>query len=61
MKLPTIEGPPEAGEPKRPLGKSMLWFAALWIGGGLAVATAAYALRALILERACREALILGN
>lgn len=49
MKLPTIEGPPEAGESKRPLGKSMLWFVALWIGGAAAVATAAYALRALIL------------
>ena len=35
MKLPTIEGPPEAGAPKRPLGKSLIWFAALWIGGAL--------------------------
>lgn len=49
MKLPTIEGPPEAGEPKRPLGETLLWFAALWIGGALSVALAAYGLRALIL------------
>ena len=49
MKLPIIEGPPEPGDPKRPVGKSMLWFAALWVGGFGAVAAAAYALRALIL------------
>lgn len=49
MKLPTIEGPPEAGEPKRPLGKSLVWFVALWVGGAAAVAIAAYGLRALIL------------
>lgn len=49
MKLPTIDGPPEAGAPNRPLGKSMLWFAALWIGGAAAVAIVAYGLRALIL------------
>lgn len=49
MKLPTIEGPPEGGEPKRPLGRSLLWFVALWIGGLLSVAVVAYALRALIL------------
>jgi hypothetical protein len=49
MKLPIIEGPPGPGDPKRPLGLSLLWFAALWVGGGAAVAVVAYALRALIL------------
>jgi hypothetical protein len=49
MKPPTIEGPPGPGDPKPPLGKSMLWFAALWVGGVLAVAAVAYALRAMIL------------
>ena len=49
MKLPTIEGPPESGEPKRPLGRSLLWFAGLWVAGLVTVATVAYALRALIL------------
>ena len=49
MKLPIIEGPPEPGDPKRPVGKSMLWFAALWVGGLGTVAATAYALRALIL------------
>ena len=46
---PIIEGPPEAGEPRRPLGKRVLWFAALWLGGLIAVAVIAYGLRALIL------------
>ncbi len=49
MKLPTIEGPPEEGEPKRPLGRSLIWFVALWVGGLASVAVVAYALRALIL------------
>lgn len=49
MKRPIIEGPPEPGDPRRPLGKSLIWFAALWVGGLVAVATVAYALRALIL------------
>lgn len=49
MKLPTIEGPPEAGDPKQPLGRKLIWFAALWVGGAGTVAIAAYALRALIL------------
>jgi len=44
-----IEGPPEDGEALRPLGKRLLWFAALWVGGLVAVAIAAYGLRALIL------------
>jgi hypothetical protein len=46
---PIIEGPPEPGEARRPLGKRLLWFVALWFGGLIAVAAAAYALRALIL------------
>lgn len=46
---PIIEGPPEEGEAPRPLGKKLLWFVALWFGGLIAVAAAAYALRALIL------------
>jgi len=46
---PIIEGPPEEGEARPPLGKKLLWFVALWFGGLIAVATLAYALRALIL------------
>lgn len=46
---PIIEGPPEAGEEPAPLGRRLLWFAALWIGSLIAVAAIAYALRALIL------------
>jgi hypothetical protein len=44
-----IEGPPEAGETPRPLGKRLVWFALIWVGSSLAVAAVAYALRALIL------------
>ncbi len=46
---PIIEGPPKPGEAPRPLGKRLLWFAALWLGRLIAVAVAAYGLRALIL------------
>ena len=46
---PIIEGPPEAGEVPPPLGKRLLWFVALWVGGLAAVAAVAYALRAAIL------------
>jgi hypothetical protein len=46
---PIIEGPPAADDAKRPLGKRLLWFAALWFGGLIATAAVAYALRALIL------------
>ena len=46
---PIIEGPPEEGEAKRPLGKRLLWFVVLWVGSLVAVAAVAYALRALIL------------
>ncbi|HRE44654.1 MAG TPA: hypothetical protein PKY87_11870 [Terricaulis sp.] len=49
MKPPIIEGPPEEGAPQPPLGKRLFWFVALWIGGLVVVAAAAYALRALIL------------
>lgn len=44
-----IEGPPEAGEAKRPLVQRMLWFAAIWLGSLLAVAAIAYGLHALIM------------
>ena len=44
-----ISGPPEPGEPSRPLGRRLLWFAALAIGGAAATATVAYGLRALLL------------
>lgn len=47
--MPIIEGPPDDGEPRPPLGKRVLWFVALWFGGLIAVAAVAYALRALIL------------
>jgi hypothetical protein len=46
---PIIEGPPEEGDARAPLGKRLLWFAALWLGSLIAVAAVAYALRALIL------------
>jgi hypothetical protein len=46
---PIIEGPPEEGDAKQPLGKRLLWFAVLWLGSLAAVAAVAYALRALIL------------
>ncbi len=45
----TIEGPPERGGPRRPLGKRLLAFALLWIASLSAVAAVAYLLRALIL------------
>ena len=46
---PIIEGPPEESEPRRPLGKKLLWFIALWAGSLAVVAAVAYSLRALIL------------
>jgi hypothetical protein len=49
MKPPIIEGPPEPGDPRPPLGKSLIWFIALWVGGLAAVSIVAYSLRALIL------------
>lgn len=47
--MPIIEGPPEEGEARLPLGKRALWFVVLWVGSLAAVAAVAYALRALIL------------
>lgn len=47
--MPIIDGPPEDGEAKQPLGKRVLWFAVLWLGSLAAVAAVAYSLRALIL------------
>ncbi|MEZ5961729.1 MAG: hypothetical protein R3C30_15105 [Hyphomonadaceae bacterium] len=44
-----IEGPPEEGDARRPLGKKLLWFVALWFVGLISVAALAYGLRALIL------------
>jgi hypothetical protein len=46
---PIIEGPPEEGEARRPLGKRVLWFVALWLGSLATLAAVAYGLRALIL------------
>jgi hypothetical protein len=45
---PIIEGPPEAGAPKPPLRKRLLWFVGLWLASLLVVAAVAYGLRALI-------------
>ena len=46
---PIIEGPPDDGEPKRPLAKRLAWFVALWLASLIVVAAVAYGLRALIL------------
>lgn len=47
--MPTItERNGDMSEEKRPLGRRLLWFAALWIGSLAAVAAAAYLLRALL-------------
>lgn len=46
---PIIEGPPEAGEARAPLGKRLIWFVALWLCSLVVVAAVAYSLRALIL------------
>lgn len=47
---PIIEGPPEAHEPKQPLGKRLVWFVAIWFASLVSVAVVAYALRALIVR-----------
>jgi hypothetical protein len=46
---PIIEGPPDPGEPPRPLGAKLGWFVALWIASLCVVAAITYSLRALIL------------
>jgi hypothetical protein len=45
----TIEGPPGPGDPSPPLGRKLLWFVALGLGGLLATGAVAYGLRALLL------------
>jgi hypothetical protein len=47
---PIIEGPPAANDQKQPLGSRLLWFAGIWLASLIAVATVAYALRALIVS-----------
>ncbi len=47
-RFPEITGPPE-GEEKRPLWKKLAWFAALSLGGLLAVSGLAYVLRGALL------------
>lgn len=44
-----IEGPPEEGEARKPLGQRLVWFVALWVESLVVVAAVAYALRAVIL------------
>jgi hypothetical protein len=48
MKPPNIEGPPEPGPLKCPLGQSLLWFVALWVGGLVSLAAVVCTLRAMI-------------
>ena len=43
-----IEGPPDADEPRAPLGHRLIWFVGLAVAGSLAVAAVAYALRAML-------------
>jgi hypothetical protein len=45
----TIEPPPGPDDPPRPLGLRLVWFAVLAVAGSAVTATAAYALRALLL------------
>jgi hypothetical protein len=46
---PIIEGPPAANDAKQPLGKRLMWFAAIWLASLISVAAVAYALRVLII------------
>ena len=47
---PIIEGPPGPNDPKQPLGKRLIWFAAIWLASLIGVAALAYSLRALIVR-----------
>ncbi len=47
---PIIEGPPAPSDPKQPLAKRLLWFAAIWLLSLISVAGVAYGLRALIVR-----------
>ena len=44
-----IEGPPEPGDPVPPLRRRLAWFVAIALASTAAVATVAYALRAMII------------
>ncbi len=43
-----LEGPPEPGEPPRPLARRLAWFAALALAGAGVTAGVSYGLRALL-------------
>jgi hypothetical protein len=43
-----IDGPPTPETPRPPLWRRLLWFFGLALGGGIATAVAAYALRLLL-------------
>jgi hypothetical protein len=43
-----IEGPPEEGEDRPPLGRRVMWFVLLALGGTTATAMVAYGLRAML-------------
>ena len=44
-----IEGPPDPGEPRPPLWRSLLWFVLIAMASLGAVAAVAYTLRAMII------------
>jgi hypothetical protein len=47
---PIIEGPPDGNDARQPLGKRLLWFAAIWLASLVSVVGLVYALRALIVR-----------
>ena len=47
MPIP-IEPPPEVDEPRLPLWKRLAWLFAIAVGGGLAAALVAWAMKALL-------------